>query len=335
MRFLDKHVILNRCLQNVRSASDRINMEQRLTRDLRILARSSKLTAYAKLSCKKGIRSPLTSLILKNQNGQSLIQVIISIGIMGILMMAMVSAQVMQTKENRALAEKLASLDLQRSTTQYLTNPASCSAMFAPSNLVDPIDLPTDMASVTPTNPYSITLKQLPSGGAGPPLATAGSQVSPLSNTLELLPNLGTTTGIQIKLTSLSATSATASLEFHLDQAKLVRPFKNPQFPINLMVSGATIAGCGGGVGSWVNLPPGAYLTNCPSCFYRWADGVTGDPMTICQNAGYATATGACRIQSIKVFGSVQTNWWAGIQGLGCISGVGWFGPDLQILCSN
>jgi len=59
----------------------------------------------------------LPTLPISNQRGQSLVQILLSVGIMGIVLLAMASSQVMQHRENKALMEKLASVDLTRVIT--------------------------------------------------------------------------------------------------------------------------------------------------------------------------------------------------------------------------
>ncbi|MGE3759111.1 MAG: glycine-rich domain-containing protein [Pseudobdellovibrionaceae bacterium] len=201
--------------------------------------------------------------ILKNSQGQSLIQVLITMAIMGILMVVMISMQVSQTRENRAISEKLASMDLQRFVTQALTSPDICSAMVASANLAIPTVFPFN--STTTTFPYVFSLNSLPSPKSGsPPIATAGDQVSALAPSLALLSESSVPAGIQIKITSISPPSASLLLNF--DQSKLVRPIRNLEFPINIMTSGpanaTTISGC---IGSTATPPKGwniiTYLT--------------------------------------------------------------------------
>jgi hypothetical protein len=190
----------------------------------------------------------VTLLLLVNQRGQSLIQVIISLGIMGIGMLAVVSMQVTQQRESRALTEKLASVDLLRVVTTALANPASCNAMFSSANLHNPAALPFDATAISPTTPYKFSITSIPTGTTAPPIVSAGSQVSPLSDSLVLRPNTPNPTlppGIRLMVTSLT----NATLELNFENSSLVRTLKPLQFPIDIITSGplssTLITSCG------------------------------------------------------------------------------------------
>ena len=160
----------------------------------------------------------------------------------------MASMMTAQSREVRALSEKLVSLDFQRSLTSYLANPATCNALFAASNLVNSGAIPFNATSITSTDPYVFALKQIPSGG-GAALAIAGETLSPMSNSLKLLPTTAATPGIQIMVASISPPTATLRINF--DQTSLVRAIHNLEFPLHLTISGVpgatTITGCRGG----------------------------------------------------------------------------------------
>lgn len=76
------------------------------------------------------------NLILKNNRGQSLIQVIVSASVMMIVIYAMMTAQIMQFKENKALAEQMAALDFSRIVTQALSNSSTCNSLVASTNVL-------------------------------------------------------------------------------------------------------------------------------------------------------------------------------------------------------
>ncbi len=169
--------------------------------------------------------------VLKNSRGQSLVQVLVSVGIMGILIAAMASMQENQTRENRALSEKLAANDLVRAATSTLSGTA-CNLLFtAPGNVIGGnLTIPS---TVSPNNPFVINLQSIPTS-LGPPIttiATIGQPPSPLSNTLIVLP----AAGIQLSVTDVS----TANLLVNFDQTKLVRTIHNLSFPLNLSVDSA------------------------------------------------------------------------------------------------
>ncbi|MGZ3722637.1 MAG: PulJ/GspJ family protein, partial [Bdellovibrionales bacterium] len=184
-----------------------------------------------------------------NQNGQSLVQVMVAAAIMGVIMMAMVSSQTMQSRENTALTEKLSSLDLQRSLTSAESNSASCSKLFDPANAVNPSDLTFDATSVTSAAPHIIPLKQIPGIGTAPPVLVQNSQPSSLSQNLFVPAG-----GIQVKVSS--PTSATLVVGF--DQTRLVRSIHNLELPLSLRSTGplnaTTAAGCQTGTSSGTSL---------------------------------------------------------------------------------
>lgn len=177
-----------------------------------------------------------------NQNGQSLIQVLVAVGIMSLIATGMASMMSSQGRENRALSEKLAGLELGRSVTQFLSSDKLCKTIFDPTNVMDAAELYlTSPGGISPSNPYKIGLK-----GIGLPpenvLATQGNTVSHLSSTLRILP----TTGIEVSLTSMNS----ATLNIRFDQNNLVRPIQNLSFPITLTTDSPAvptrITGCQG-----------------------------------------------------------------------------------------
>jgi Tfp pilus assembly protein PilV len=117
---------------------------------------------------------------LKNSKGQSLVQVMVAAAIMGIIMMAMVSTQTMQSRENRSLSEKLAILDFQRLLTSSLADPAVCTFLLTNAGPVR-----FSAAQVQPnSSPAPIDLgNQLLAGAvaSAPAIARVNEAPSPLS----------------------------------------------------------------------------------------------------------------------------------------------------------
>lgn len=68
--------------------------------------------------------------VIRNQRGMSLVEVMVAIGIMGIVMAGMATMQINQMRETRAVGEKLASLELQRTLTQVMSSGAVCNFIF-------------------------------------------------------------------------------------------------------------------------------------------------------------------------------------------------------------
>lgn len=200
---------------------------------------------------------------LQNQKGQSIVQVLVSIAIMGILLVAMTSMQTTMSRENRALSEKLAALDLERVVTQSLAHTSVCTSLLDTANLVNPGQLPIpNAAAISATNPYRISLKTI--GGATRKVAALGESPSAMSNSLKV----HSTGGIQLVLTSPTV----AELRVTFDQNDLVRSITNLTFPLmittDLPTSPTTISvsGCGSG------------LTTTPICTSTRYDSPVGSP---------------------------------------------------------
>ncbi|OYZ12790.1 MAG: hypothetical protein B7Y39_18835 [Bdellovibrio sp. 28-41-41] len=172
--------------------------------------------------------------VIDNDRGQFLIQVIVVSAIMGILMMAMITIQINQSKENKALTEKLASLDFARLMTQSIAIPANCDSLISASNVLSGSSLTFDSTAVSVSSPHVVNL----ASALG---VSSGGSVSALSSSLTLAP----TAGIQLQVTS--PTNANVMINFN--QNTLIRKIKNLSFPIIFATSGppaaATITGCG------------------------------------------------------------------------------------------
>lgn len=177
----------------------------------------------------------------KNSRGQSLVQVLVAVAVSTVLLMAMVTSQVNQARENRGLTEKLASIEAVRLATAMLNSPVACGNLFAPANLVDPSDIPFDTTGLSPATPKVIRLKAVPYANFN-----AGESLVPLSPTLKLASETDSPAGIQVVVTGPN----TADLQLNFDQSALVRGLPNLEFKqIPLVTSGVAtatqIVGCG------------------------------------------------------------------------------------------
>lgn len=185
---------------------------------------------------------------LKSEKGLALIQILISIGIVSILSLAIASVVEGLSKENRALAEKMASIDLTRVLSSALANTSTCSSIFA-STTLPPSAMPFNITHVSEADPYIIPIQTIPN------VVTAGTAASPLSNSLVILPNEESRVGIRLSITNMNP--PTARLEVNFDQGRLLRPIRNLNFPgILLATQGSpektVVTGCrnpGSGVG--------------------------------------------------------------------------------------
>lgn len=186
-----------------------------------------------------------------NQCGFSIMELMVALPIIIFIGLGISTMMISQSREARALTEKLAILDLQRSITSYLGNGTACGNMFTTTNLLTPGRLVFNTSAVTPSNPHEFSLRSLPMSSTGtlPPLINAGDLVSPLSNTLFLRPSTGAATdGLRLSITSINPPMGTLTLNF--DQDRLVRGVKNLEIPLMIKLtplspSTARITGCG------------------------------------------------------------------------------------------
>lgn len=178
--------------------------------------------------------------MIKNANGQSIIQVMMAVGISGIVLTAIATMQVNQQREAQALFEKIASAEVARSISSSLAKPDEfCNGMFAPGNFVNSSDHTFSSASF----PKKIAFKSIPMTNLN-----VGAPASALSATLKLASGNATSPGIQLVVNS--ATQAT--LELNYDASSVVRGLRPLQFPnIPIVTSGPAAAlkidGCGTG----------------------------------------------------------------------------------------
>jgi type II secretory pathway pseudopilin PulG len=176
---------------------------------------------------------------LGNSNGQSLVQVLVSVGIMGILMAAMASMQTAQSRENRALDEKLGGLDLQRTMATALADGAVCKYMLQ----TPPINF--SASQVLAGNPQTVTLTtpvyaSVAAGIPGPVI------VQPNTN-----PPRGTmpVKAITLTVASGSGTTFLGTINAVFDDTKLVRSIRPASATVILTTD--------------VSNPGAATVTNC------------------------------------------------------------------------
>ncbi|MGZ3721884.1 MAG: type IV pilus modification PilV family protein, partial [Bdellovibrionales bacterium] len=167
-------------------------------------------------------------LSLQNQRGQSLVQVLIAAGIMGIILMAMASMQTNQARENSALSQKMAALDMQKTLTNVLLDGAVCTYI-----LNNPAALTFNSTTITPATPQILTpsLPIYASYSVGPPvnigpaLVTVGTPASAITDSLVI-------TSIQLEITGAPAplpppgpgVKFSGNWRIKFDNNKLVRP---------------------------------------------------------------------------------------------------------------
>jgi hypothetical protein len=173
---------------------------------------------------------------MKNQRGQSIMQVLVSVGLLGIVMMAMASMMSSLYKENKVLTEKIAANDLKRVITSTLSTSA-CSLLVTKSGNVAAGSSLTFPAA---TFPVTINLNAIPASGTADVVSLTNPMASTLSNTLRIQ----TTNGIQLRI--LDAT--TAHLIVNFDPTSTIQQMRDLSFPLTYSstVSGSnrTIDGC-------------------------------------------------------------------------------------------
>jgi hypothetical protein len=254
---------------------------------------------------------------LANQRGQSLVGVIISAGLIGIIAMAMMSLIGYQHREIRALSEKMEVLDFQKAMALTLSDEATC-AIFLNENLSNVFD---STKIGTPNLPIVNFTKIPAKGGLGEPLALINRPLSLGS------PNL-VVSAIRATVTAGSGNAFIAKLEVNFDVSKLARNIKSPLINLGFVSDPASpptakvITSCSSG--GWIPVIysySGALSVRFPwpAPYDIWTgtvvNGVVTSPIfpppwppvspgsfgvsrespeQLCINAGYSSFTGAC-----------------------------------------
>lgn len=119
--------------------------------------------------------------VIRSQSGQSLIQVLVGAGIMGVVMMGAMSMMTHQSRETRALAETLAAMDLQKTLIATIADGNICHHI-----LNNPTQRTFDSTSLSPTSPQVIRLNRIPisTAASAPSVAEVGEKASSYSNSL-------------------------------------------------------------------------------------------------------------------------------------------------------
>jgi hypothetical protein len=230
-----------------------------------------------------------------------MVQVLVSIGIAGILAAAISSTITVQSREISALNDKLAATDLLRTLSATLSSSANCNLLFTkPGNLAagSSLDFPT---TVTAAAPAVINLNSVPVQNGPDIINIANPEVSPISRNLRLLP----ITGIQVHASSPTA----ANLLVNFDQGRLVRAISNLRFTIELQTSidsgTATILGCKAAGGGGSGGSKGIAVFNYPGGTWTVPSGVSSVMVTAVGGGGGGTV-GCCTPSSAGGSTSLQ-----------------------------
>lgn len=160
------------------------------------------------------------NLKLLNNQGMSLVEVMIAAGIASIISLAVASMMNSQSKQTKALGEKLGVYELERNLTQILASSTDCAALFAASNLNTPMPI-ANAAAISFANPFVVKLKSIVIRGQT--VATEGGAGSLNTQSLAIKKD-----GIELNMTSPSA----GILKISFDADKLVRPLADLTFPV-------------------------------------------------------------------------------------------------------
>jgi len=184
------------------------------------------------------LRTGRSRFLFENQQGQSIVQVLVSIGIMGIMMLAFASLMSGQMRETRALSEKLGSLDLEKAMMAVLADSSVCGYHLAGKTF--------DASRIGTSHPPVIDMGGSllsAANAAAPPLAVVGQPASPQSNSLVV-------SSIQVANITGSAAGSSfiASIRVNFDSTRLVRSIHAAQVRTFLRTSGGgnikTIVAC-------------------------------------------------------------------------------------------
>lgn len=168
--------------------------------------------------------------LLANQRGQSLVQVLISIGLMGILMASFATMTANQSRETQALSEKLAAMDFQQQLIRSFADGKVCTSLL--NNLT------------LNTSGMVLNVTGIPVSTTAPPgsLAKAGQAPSPLSSTLVVDAN----NPFQVTNIASAGTNLYSGVfQVGFDKTRLVRALQPAQTQITITTNGGTtITGC-------------------------------------------------------------------------------------------
>lgn len=172
-----------------------------------------------------------------DSRGMTLVEVIIALGIMSIMSMAMMSLMQSQARETRALTEKMAALDFQRTVEGAISVAASCGKNVSVGNLASGSSLTFNPASITSTNknkPQVIANLKDVYGMDGATVlidtTSANRVVSALSNNVKIRANNGLQLGAYKDPTS---GQLVYQLLLAFDGSTLTRPIHNLAMTIN------------------------------------------------------------------------------------------------------
>lgn len=217
---------------------------------------------------------------LKDNKGFSLVEVLVSVGIGAVVMLAFSSMMANQNKETKALRETLASLDLQKTLISVLANGSVCSHL-----LNNPTVLTFNSTQLPQTLTPSLPIySSLPITSSSVPLAKVGELASPLSESMVIK-------DISLKILNGSGNTYNAKWVVSFDSSKSVRSHRSIEVSTVLTVDNTnpaamTVVDC------MSEQVANRYLQSCPA--NQVMSGYTSDGYIKCQSSALAYAVQKC-----------------------------------------
>lgn len=203
---------------------------------------------------------------MKLNRGYSLIEILIALGIGGIVATAMTTMIANLNRQTSALTQKVASVDIQRVVTGTLADGSVCTFQMTnpPRPAFDPLRVGT---SNPPTFPMTSLLSKAVAGA--PPVLDAVGTASASPITPNLVANAMRVDDLQCvpQPCTASTNQFTANLTIEFDYTKLNMALRPLKFPLNIQTSGT--AGAQVIVGCSFNGSAAPGSGTCPSGFSR------------------------------------------------------------------
>lgn len=172
---------------------------------------------------------------LNNQSGMSIVEVLVALGLMGILTSAMISILSTQSKEMKGMGEVLGRGELDKTLITTLADGSVCTYIFTPASIsgLSPASTLFNSATTMPFQAFTMTEIPLVSSSTSPVAAKTGQTASTSSNSLVVQQ-------IAVNITGNPLTNKfTGNITVSFNQTKLVRALPNLVYPITLQTTGS------------------------------------------------------------------------------------------------
>lgn len=186
-----------------------------------------------------------------DHSGQSLVQVLVSIAIFGVVISGMMSMFSIQNREIQGMKEKMAVADFQQSLIKSFSDSDLCTKLVTQSS---PLTFESNVAlpggANLPTIYIPMSVIPISTADSAPALAESGKPVSAISPNVVASSILNKTFQIaDVEGNAIGGVGAyRANFQVHFEQEKLVRTVKPASIKINLKTTGAgttqTIVAC-------------------------------------------------------------------------------------------